>query len=249
MGLLAIIGGSGFASLPSLSVIDSRPVETPYGETSAPVARGRLGDREVLFLPRHGPSHHLPPHGINYRANLWALRASQAERVVALAAVGGITPAYGPRVLAVPDQIIDYTHGREHTLHDGVSGTVGHIDLTEPYCEDLRRALIAACARLGRSVVVGGTYGATQGPRLETRAEILRYERDGCDMVGMTGMPEASLARELGLCYASLAFVVNWAAGKSGRIITMKEIEENLVSSVEPVMAVLTAVAAENRAA
>lgn len=243
MGLLAIIGGSGFKSLPSLEQLDARQVETPYGETSAPVTRGRLGEAEILFLPRHGPSHHLPPHRINYRANLWALRESGADRVVGLAAVGGITPAFGPRVLSVPDQVIDYTYGREHTLYDGDADRVEHIDVTDPYCDSLRQTLIDACSESGRAVVPHGCYGATQGPRLETTAEIRRCERDGCDMVGMTGMPEASLARELGLCYASLAFVVNWAAGKSGSVITMKEIEENLGLCVEQVMAVLAVTA------
>ena len=148
-------------------------------------------------------------------------------------------------MLAVPDQIVDYTHGREHTIHDGITGGVDHIDFTDPYCESLRQSLISACARVGEAVVPCGTYAATQGPRLESAAEIQRHERDGCDMVGMTGMPEASLARELGLCYASLAFVVNWAAGKSGSIITMKEIEENLDLCVERVMTVLETVAAD----
>jgi 5'-methylthioinosine phosphorylase len=184
-------------------------------------------------------------HRINYRANLWALRDSGADRVIGLAAVGGITPSFGPRVLAVPDQVIDYTYGREHTIHDGITGGVDHIDFTEPYCESLRQSLISACARMGEAVVPRGTYASTQGLRLESIAEIQRHERDGCDMVGMTGMPEASLARELSLCYASLAFVVNWAAGKSGSIITMKEIEENLALCVERVLAVLETVAAD----
>lgn len=243
MGLLAIIGGSGFKSLPGFEVLEARQLDTPYGETSGPVTRGRLDGEEILFLPRHGPSHHLPPHRINYRANLWALRESGAERVVGLAAVGGITSAFGPTVLCVPDQIVDYTHGREHTIYDGAAGEVEHIDVTEPYCDALRQTLIDACADRGYAVVPHGTYGATQGPRLETAAEIRRYERDGCDIVGMTGMPEATLARELGLCYASLAFVVNWAAGKSGSIITTKEIEENLALCAERVMAVLSVVA------
>lgn len=243
MGLLAIIGGSGFTSLPALTQIESKPIDTPYGATSASVTRGRLADREVLFLPRHGPSHHLPPHRVNYRANLWALRAAGADRVIGLAAVGGITPEFGPCVLAVPDQVIDYTHGREHTIHDGITGGVDHIDFTEPYCAALRQALLAACAQVGETVVPRGTYAATQGPRLESAAEIQRHERDGCDIVGMTGMPEASLARELDLCYASFAFVVNWAAGKSGSVITMKEIEENLARCVTRVLAVLEAVA------
>ncbi len=244
MGLLAIIGGSGFKRLPALHGINEYQVTTPYGATSAPVTRGRLAGHEVLFLPRHGPAHHLAPHCINYRANLWALRANGADRVVGLAAVGGITAPFGPTVLAVPEQIIDYTHGRAHTLYDGDAGAVEHVDLTAPYCAALRQTLIDACHHCAHDVVTFGTYGATQGPRLETAAEIRRHERDGCDMVGMTGMPETALARELGLRYASLAFVVNWAAGKSGNPITMKEIEENLGLCVERVMAVLTAVAA-----
>ncbi|EGV31441.1 methylthioadenosine phosphorylase [Thiorhodococcus drewsii AZ1] len=244
MSLLAIIGGSGFSGLSSLAVLDAQSVETPFGETSAPVTRGRLGDSEVLFLPRHGASHHLPPHRINYRANLWALRQCGAERVVALAAVGGITERFGPAALAVPDQIVDYTYGREHTLYDGMADGVEHIDVTEPYCESLRQSLIDACGRVGCGIVPGGTYGATQGPRLETAAEIRRYERDGCDMVGMTGMPEATLARELGLCYASFAFVVNWAAGKSGTVITMKEIEDNVALCSERILEVLLALTA-----
>ncbi len=244
MGLLAIIGGSGFTKLPGLVPIETLAIETPYGATSAPLIRGELGRGEVLFLPRHGTEHQIPPHCVNYRANLWALHAAGAERVIGLAAVGGITPLFAPRVLAVPDQLIDYTYGRAHTLYDGTSHRVEHIDFTEPYCEPLRQALIEAAASLDEPVVPRGTYGATQGPRLETAAEILRCEQDGCDMVGMTGMPEASLARELGLCYASLAFVVNWAAGKSGGIITMKEIEENLGLCVERVLLILKAVAA-----
>lgn len=241
MTLLAIIGGSGFSSLPSLEVRDSRRVETPFGETSAPVTRGVLGTGEVLFLPRHGAGHHLPPHRIDYRANLWALRACGADRVVALAAVGGITEAFGPEVIAVPDQVIDYTWGRAHTLYEGGESGVDHVDMTEPYCERLREGLLATCARRAEQVVAHGTYGATQGPRLETRAEVTRLERDGCDIVGMTGMPEAGLARELGLCYATLAFVVNWAAGKGdGGSITMEEIERNLDVCAQRILGILT---------
>lgn len=243
MSSLAIIGGSGFSTLSALVVQDAHPVETPYGATSAPVTRGTLHGHEVLFLPRHGAGHHLPPHRINYRANLWALRHCGAERVVGLAAVGGITPRFAPTVLAIPDQIIDYTHGREHTLYDGTSDGVAHVDVTSPYCAELRRDLLEACARAHQSVIPEGVYGATQGPRLETTAEIRRCERDGCDLVGMTGMPEAGLARELGLCYASFAFVVNWAAGKTDGIITMQDIEDNVAGCAERIIAVLTELA------
>jgi 5'-methylthioadenosine phosphorylase/5'-methylthioinosine phosphorylase len=243
MSSLAIVGGSGFASLPGLIVEESVRVSTPFGETSAPVSRGRLGDQRVLFLPRHGAGHHLPPHRINYRANLWALRDVGARRVVGLAAVGGIGARFGPLTLAIPHDLIDYTYGREQSVFDGGSSGVEHVDMTSPYCDDLRDALARACASANCNAVSEGVYGATQGPRLETAAEIRRLERDGCDLVGMTGMPEAGIARELGLCYACLAFVVNWAAGKGAGAITMTEIEANLAESVGRVGHVLACLA------
>jgi 5'-methylthioinosine phosphorylase len=244
MGLLAVIGGSGFQRLGGLEVVSIEQPETPFGPASAPIVRGQLADRPVLFLARHGAGHRLAPHRVNYRANLWALHACGAERVVGLAAVGGITAAFGPRVFALPDQIIDYTYGREHTYHDGESHPVRHIDFTEPYCPQLRQALRQACEVAGVPAVVRATYGATQGPRLETAAEIVRMARDGCDLVGMTGMPEAVLARELGLRYASLAFVVNWAAGKGEGAITMAEIEGHLAHCAGKVERILAALAA-----
>lgn len=228
MSQIAIIGGSGFSALAGAPVPAGPGLVTPFGVTSAPIATGLLAGREVLFLPRHGAGHRIPPHKINYRANIWALEQAGAEYLVALAAVGGIRAAYGPRVLAVPDQVIDYTYGRDHSFHDGEGGAVVHIDFTRPYCEELRQALLRAGQAAGLDPVDGGTYGATQGPRLETAAEVVRLERDGCDLVGMTGMPEAALARELGLCYACCAFVVNWAAGKAEGEIDMAEIEFNL---------------------
>ncbi|WP_373508468.1 S-methyl-5'-thioinosine phosphorylase [Thiocapsa sp.] len=239
MSLLAIIGGSGFSDFPALAVEASRRVETPFGETSAPVISGRLDGAEVLFLPRHGIGHRLPPHLINYRANLWALRHLGAERVVGLAAVGGIGVRFAPLALAVPHDLVDYTYGRAHSIYDGEQGGLDHVDMTAPYCEDLRLALIRACVESGHPALEEGVYGATQGPRLETTAEIARLERDGCDLVGMTGMPEAGIARELGLCYASLAFVVNWAAGKGEDVITMAEIEAHLSECVWRVRRVL----------
>jgi 5'-methylthioinosine phosphorylase len=233
MSGLAVVGGSGFAALRGFEEISRELPETPYGPPSAPVVRGRLGAGELLFLPRHGVGHRIPPHRINYRSNVWALKHCGAQKILGLAAVGGIDSAYGPGVLAVPDQIIDYTYGRAQSFFDGDGGEVLHIDFTRPYCEELRRALLAAAPAAGLALVDGGTYGVTQGPRLETAGEVVRLERDGCDVVGMTGMPEAALARELGICYACCAFVVNWAAGKAAGEILMAEIEENIrLSSV-----------------
>jgi 5'-methylthioinosine phosphorylase len=231
MSRIAIIGGSGFSALAGAPAPSGPGLATPFGVTSAPVAAGHLAGREVLFLPRHGAGHRIPPHKINYRANIWALKQAGAEHLVALAAVGGIGPAYGPRVLAVPSQIIDYTYGRDSSFHDGDGSAVVHIDFTQPYSGELRGALLGAARAAGLDPIDGGTYGATQGPRLETAAEVMRLERDGCDLVGMTGMPEAALARELGLRYACCAFVVNWAAGKAEGEIQMAEIEANLAQS------------------
>ncbi len=241
MTQLAIIGGTGLASPERLQVHAQENIRTPYGEPSGPITRGTLFGQEVLFLPRHGYGHHLPPHRVNYRANIWALHELGAREVIAVAAVGGITAAMGPGVLAVPDQIIDYTWGRTSTFFVDDLDHVTHIDFTEPYCETLRQRLLQAAARAGVEMVDGGTYGATQGPRLESRAEIQRMQRDGCDLVGMTGMPEAALAREQSLCYASCAVVANWAAGKAEGEITMTEIETHLKAGMADLGRVLVA--------
>lgn len=243
MQALGIIGGSGLTRLQALDVDRQEIVRTPYGDPSAPLTFGQFDGAPVVFLPRHGQPHAIPPHRVNYRANLWAMRHVGVERVVGMAAVGGITPAMAPGVLAVPDQVIDYTWGREHTLFEADLSSVTHIDFTDPYCQDLRQALLQAARQAAVRVHDGGTYGATQGPRLESTAEIARMERDGCDLVGMTGMPEASLARELELCYASLALSVNWAAGKGDGPITMAEIELNLEHGMAEARKVLAAVA------
>lgn len=231
MSRLGIIGGSGLARLATLDIEHQKTLSTPYGEPSAPLTFGQLAGRPVVFLPRHGAGHTLPPHRVNYRANVWALREAGAERVIGMAAVGGITQP--PGTICVPDQLVDYTWGREHTYFDADLTEVTHVDFTEPYCAGLRDALLAAGTRVGMAVVDGGTYAAAQGPRLESAAEIRRMESDGCDLVGMTGMPEAGLARELALCYACCAVVVNWAAGKSDGPITMEEIEANLETGME----------------
>ena len=241
MPRLAVIGGSGFSSLPGLVPLETIPIQSPYGLPSGPAIRGRLGDRELLFLARHGGDQMIPPHDVNYRANIDGLRQCGAEWVVGLGAVGGIGQPYGPGVLAVPDQLIDYTYGRAHTFFTAGTGgkEVNHIEFTEPYCEQLRQALLHSGAAAGLSPMDGGTYGATQGPRLETAAEVRRLERDGCDLVGMTGMPEAALAREAGLCYACLAFVVNWAAGKGSGTSLLSEMHCNLDLCIQGVVSVL----------
>jgi len=201
---LGIIGGSGLARLANLTGSRRTSVRTPYGKPSAPLVEGTIGGRRAVFAP----------HEINYRANLWALRAVKAVNIVSIATVGGIRTDLLPGTLVIPDQIIDYTWGRVSTLRPQGRRGVTHIDFTRPYCETMRGKLLEAARAAGERVVDGGTYAATQGPRLETAAEIGRLERDGADVVGMTGMPEAALARELGLCYAAIAVVVNQAAGR-----------------------------------
>lgn len=213
---LGIIGGSGLDYMDGLQVSRQETVATPYGEPSAPLSHGTLQGRAIVFMPRHGSSHAIAPHRINYRANLWALQAVGVRDVVAVCAVGGISEILSSGSLVVPDQIIDYTHGREASYFDGLSNPLDHIDFTMPFCEDLRAQLLEAGRFLGIKVHSSCTYGATQGPRLETAAEIRRMARDGAHIVGMTGMPEAALARELGLCYAMVAAVVNPAAGCGG---------------------------------
>lgn len=211
---LGVIGGSGLARLDNLTAPRKQSVQTPYGKPSAPLITGKMAGRRTLFLARHGDGHVLAPHEINYRANLWALFKAGARDVIALNTVGGIRPDLAPGTLVVPDQIIDYTWGRIGSFGPLRGRGVVHIDFTHPYCESLRRRLLAAAKMAGETVVDGATYAATQGPRLETAAEITRLERDGADIVGMTGMPEAALARELGLCYAAISVVVNHAAGR-----------------------------------
>ena len=239
MTTYAIIGGTGLTQLEGLVLRQAQNFDTPYGEPSAPVLCGEYAGREVLFLARHGHPHRIPPHQVNYRANLWALKQAGAEAILAVNAVGGIHTAMGSGHLCVAHQVVDYTWGRAHTFFEGDIEQVTHIDFSHPYDEALRGRLIAALQALGYPHSSHGVYGATQGPRLETAAEIARMERDGCDIVGMTGMPEAALARELELPYACLALVVNPAAGKSDGVITMAGIEAELARGIDKVRAVL----------
>ncbi|SFN57905.1 5'-methylthioadenosine phosphorylase [Nitrosospira briensis] len=212
--MLAIIGGTGMAQLACLEISHRKIMTTPYGEPSGPLTFGKINDNTVVFLARHGYGHTIPPHQVNYRANLWALHSLNLSRVISVASVGGIRADLTPGTVAIPDQIIDYTHGRKYTYHDVIDKAVTHIDFTEPYCQLTRKRLLDAAERANERVIDGGVYGATQGPRLETAAEVNRLERDGVDMIGMTGMPEAALAKELGLCYGTIAVVANHAAGR-----------------------------------
>lgn len=227
---LAVIGGTGVYALQALSDLASVQVKTPYGDPSAPLRIGRLEGRTVAFMARHGEDHHLPPHRINYRANLRALFDTGARRVLAVNAVGGIDARWRPTALGVPDQLIDYTWGRLGTYCGDDDTPLVHVDMTEPYSPSLRAIVLASAQESGIDLIDGGCYGVTQGPRLETAAEIRRLARDGCAVVGMTGMPEAALARELGIEYACLAMVANWAPGCDPvpHAIGMDEVYANL---------------------
>ena len=224
--MIAVIGGSGLTQLANLEITRRKIVRTPYGEPSGPLTYGRMGEQDIVFLARHGYGHTLAPHEINYRANLWALHAQEVTRIIAVCTVGGIAPSLGAGTIVLPEQIIDYTWGRPSTYFEGAEQPVTHIDFTHPYDEETRQMAIAAARDARVALVEGGTYAAMQGPRLETKAEIDRLERDGATMVGMTGMPEASLARELGMKYAALAVVVNPAAGRgaSARTVSLDDI-------------------------
>jgi 5'-methylthioinosine phosphorylase len=201
------------------------------------IYRGRLGSTQVAFIARHGRGHKVPPHRINYRANIWALQHIGVRAVIGVNAVGGIHERTGPGALAVPRQIIDYSWGREHTYFADGLDAVTHIDFTNPYAESLRQLLLRSAADV--PVWGEGVYACTQGPRLESAAEVRRLQRDGCDMIGMTGMPEAALARELGLAYACLALSVNWAAGLTEEPISMEAIGAVLGTGMASVIAVL----------
>ncbi len=238
--LPAIIAGSGLLAMPGLKITEPLSLDTPWGSPSGPVYRGQLRGVEVLFMARHGDSHSIPPHTINYRANIAALAQLGATHLLAYNAVGGIGGACGAGSLVVADQIIDYTWGREHTYYEGGEAGVEHVDFTSPYDEALRQVLMAAAAQAGVSIVKQGVYGATQGPRLESAAEIQRMQRDGCDIVGMTGMPEAALAREKSLPYANISLVVNPAAGIGNGDITMADIEAVIATGMPDVCDILS---------
>ena len=238
--MLAIIGGSGLTQLATLAISRREVVRTPYGEPSAPLLFGSIAGRPAVFLARHGHGHTIPPHRVNYRANLWALKARDVTAVLAVASVGGIRGA-APGALVLPDQIIDYTSGRMGTYFDGEEGKVVHVDFTRPYAGWLRARCLDAASGAGIALADGGVYGAVNGPRLESAAEIDRMDRDGATLVGMTGMPEAVLARELDLPYAAICVVVNHGAGRgdSGETISMRALLATLEGGMEKVRKLL----------
>lgn len=236
---LAIIGGSGISGVEGFRQDDEATPSTPWGQASAPIRIGTLAGIPALCLARHGEPHALAPHRINYRANLQALADLGATAVIGIAAVGGIDASATPGTLWLPLQIIDYTSGRESSFFDGVMQALRHQEFADPYDHAMRSLLERAAARAGIQVQARGVYGCTQGPRLETAAEIARMQRDGCDLVGMTGMPEAALARELGLPYASLAMVVNRAAGLQAQPITLEQIHREAVGCAERIARIL----------
>ena len=243
--MLAIIGGSGFAKLAGLGNARREVVRTPYGDPSCALTHGELDGHSIVFLARHGYGHTIAPHEINYRANTWALQQVGVTEVVAVATVGGIRADCVAGTVVVPDQIVDYTYGRRHTFFEGAERPVTHVDFTWPYDPAVRRRVLDAAQRCGEPVIDGAVYGCTQGPRLETAAEIGRLAGDGCDLVGMTGMPEAGLAREAGLAYASLCVVANQAAGRgdSRAGISLADIHAVLEATMGRVRQILSEVA------
>ncbi|MBV9189413.1 MAG: S-methyl-5'-thioinosine phosphorylase [Betaproteobacteria bacterium] len=239
--MLAIIGGSGLAKLGILKNTRRKAVRTPYGSPSARLTAGKIGQRDIVFLARHGDGHTIAPHEVNYRANLWAVKKAGAREVLSIATVGGIAASMAPGTLAVPHQIIDYTWGRRSTYFEGKGKPVEHIDFTEPYARSMREKILAAAKACGETVGDGGVYATTQGPRLETAAEIEKLSRDGADLVGMTAMPEAGLARELNLEYAAIAVVANYAAGRgdSKRAIPLEKISAVLDEAMDRVRRII----------
>jgi 5'-methylthioinosine phosphorylase len=236
----AVIGGTGLYALDDLSDVEQRHMHNRYGDASSSVTIGTWQRARVAFLTRHGGDHTIAPHRVNYRANIQALKELGVRQIIAVNAVGGIHPKMGPKAISICDQLIDYTSGRLSSFSDFEGEKVVHIDFTEPYTESLRQRLIVASKLAGAGALDFGCYGCTQGPRLESKAEVRRLKQDGCDVVGMTGMPEAVLAREAGLDYACLAIVANWAAGCGDQSeITMEEIFANLADGMHRIKHIL----------
>lgn len=245
--MLAIIGGTGLASEDTFTLTSKEEFSTIYGEPSSALLFGELNSdnnsdqiqNPVVVLSRHGFKHNIPPHKVNYRANIQALKETGVTSIIAVNAVGGISDKMSPGSIVLPNQIIDYTYGREHTFYADDLEHVTHIDFSYPYDQQLIDKITQAATNLQLDIIKLGTYACTQGPRLESVAEIKRLANDGCDIVGMTAMPEAALAKEVGINYASISFVANWAAGISTAELSMQEIEAEIKKGMDKIKALL----------
>ncbi|KJS06256.1 MAG: 5'-methylthioadenosine phosphorylase [Gammaproteobacteria bacterium BRH_c0] len=241
---IGLIGGTALEQL-NLQQQQLLEVDTPWGTPSCPLVTGWLAGAQVVYINRHGEQHSIPPHRVNYRANIHALHQQGVDAIVALNAVGGISMEMTPGSLVLPHQLIDYSWGRDHSFSDGDGMPLQHVDFTDPYDQGLRARLLRVATAVALALIDGAVHGVVQGPRLETASEVLRLEKDGCDIVGMTGMPEAGLARELGIPYASIGLVVNPAAGKSDRLITLDEIGAVMKAAQPRLLALIAALCAD----
>jgi 5'-methylthioadenosine phosphorylase len=239
MSKIGVIGGSGLYEIEGFVLNKKQSVTTPYGKPSDRYLLGKIGNTEVVFLPRHGNRHNIPPHMINYRANIWGFQKLGVDRIISISAVGGIKKGLKPGDIVILDQVLDMTRNRKSTFYDGNNGVV-HVDFTDPYCPELRETLQRAGKRIRVSVKNAGTYVAVEGPRLETASEIRSFSILGGDVVGMTGMPEASLARELEICYSGLSVVANYAAGISKRKLTVAEVMETMKATTQKIKRLLS---------
>jgi 5'-methylthioadenosine phosphorylase len=240
MAKIGVIAGSGLYEIPGLIINKHKTISTPFGKPSDKYIFGEFGNTEVIFLPRHGSRHNLPPHMINYRANIWGFKKLGVERILSISAVGGIKKGLKPGNIVVLNQLIDMTKTRKQTFYDGETGVI-HIDFTEPYCAETRRLMLHAGRRSRVPLIDKGTYLAVDGPRLETASEIKAFRMLGGDVVGMTGIPEAPLARELEICYAGISVVANFAAGMSRRKLTTTEVMDAMRTSTEKLKRLLKA--------
>lgn len=244
MSKTGVIGGSGLYEIKGFVLKGRKTIKTPFGKPSGQYLLGTIGKADIVFLPRHGEHHDIPPHMINYRANIWGFKKLDVNRLLSVSAVGGIRKGLKPGDIVVLDQVLDMTKNRKSTFYDGKNrrcpnGRVVHIDFTEPYCPELRRTLIKAGKRSNIRLKTSGTYVAVEGPRLESASEIKCFSVLGGDVVGMTGMPEASLARELEVCYAGLSVVANYAAGISKKKLTVAEVMQAMNDSTEKIKRLL----------
>ena len=230
MPKIGVIGGSGLYQIPGLMIKEYINLTTPFGSPSDTYMIGVLSGKEIVFLPRHGLKHHIPPHRINYRANIWGFKELGVEQIISVSAAGGIGFDIRPGMIIIPDQILDMTNGRDSTFYDG--DEVVHIDFTEPYCPELRDALFRGGEHSGIELRNSGIYVCMNGPRLETKAEIKMFLNMGVDIVGMTAMPEAALAREAEVCLAGVVVVTNYAAGIANKRLTTTEVKETMREAI-----------------